>query len=193
MGSLSKETDDYMFNRSYSDSARLHLQHWLWLHRLRYILHPAIPATSQDQPLRIADVGTGNAVWIFELLPHVPPSTLIDGFDNSQDHFPASDWLPPNVSLGLFDAFGEIPSELVGKYDVVHIRTFAVIVRGNDPTTLLRNLVKMLKPGGWLQWDEMDLTTFWPGKVKDDVEIEASLEFMTKWKMECRKAGIIYE
>ena len=137
-----KEDDDYMFNRGYQDSARLTLQHWLWLYRLKYALHPSIPAKAEH--LKIADVGTGNAVWIMEVLPHLAASTQIDGFDISADQYPAKEWLPPNVSLDLFDILGNVPEHLVGRYDIVHLRTFAVVVRNNDPTGLLQNLIKML-------------------------------------------------
>ena len=36
------------------------------------------------------------------------------------------------------------PEHLVGKYDVVHIRCFVCIVKNNDPSGLLANLVRML-------------------------------------------------
>ena len=139
---MPSENNEYLFSRSYQDSGRLTLQHWLWLYRLKYALHPSIPA--QAEHLRIADVGTGNAVWIMEIQPHVAASTRIDGFDISADHFPAKEWLPPNVSLDTFDILGTVPEHLVGQYDVVHLRTFAVVVKNNDPNGLLQNLLKML-------------------------------------------------
>lgn len=139
---MARDDDDYMFNRVHQDSARLVVQHWLWTHRLRYVLHPTIP-TKADY-LKVADIGTGNAVWLMELLPLMPSTTQFDGFDISADYYPAQDWLPSNVSLDILDAFGEIPEHLVGKYDIVHLRAFVVIVRNNDPTKLLSNLLKML-------------------------------------------------
>jgi len=51
---------------------------------------------------------------------------------------------PANVSLDVVDAFAAVPEHLVGKYDVVHIRAFVVIVRNNNPMRLLSNLIKML-------------------------------------------------
>ncbi len=137
-----KEDDNYMFNRGYQDSGRLVLQHWLWLNRLKYVLHPSIPAKTEH--LKIADIGTGNAVWITEVLSYLPASTFIDGFDISNEHFPAEEWLPSNVSLHLLDAFGDVPEYLVDRYDIVHLRTFAIVVKNSDPTTLLKNLIKML-------------------------------------------------
>ena len=46
------DQDEYMLNRGYQDSARLVLQHWLWLHRLGYILHPSILINARN--LKIA-------------------------------------------------------------------------------------------------------------------------------------------
>ncbi|MCJ1445449.1 MAG: hypothetical protein MMC23_005954 [Stictis urceolatum] len=43
--------------------------------------------------------------------------------------------------------------------DVVHVRFFICVVRDGDPGPLLALLWKMLKPGGWLQWMEMDMQT----------------------------------
>lgn len=50
----------------------------------------------------------------------------------------------------------DVPSELVGQYDLVHVRLLVLAVDNSDPRPMLRNLIKMLKPGGYLQWDELD-------------------------------------
>ena len=74
----------------------------------------------------------------------MPSSVRLDGFDISTAMYPQKEWLPQNVSLGVFDAFLDVPKHLVGKYDVVHIRSFACIVKNNDPSRLLANLIRML-------------------------------------------------
>jgi len=107
------------------------------------VLHPSIPTKTEH--VKIADVGTGNVIWLMERLPYVLASTQLDGFDVSTDPFPAKESVPANISLDLFDAFGDIPAHLVGRYDIVHIRTFAVIVRDNDPVPMLKNLIRMLR------------------------------------------------
>ncbi len=38
----------------------------------------------------------------------------------------------------------DLPEELVSAFDVVHIRAFAVVVKGGDPGTVLERLCKML-------------------------------------------------
>jgi len=80
-----------------------------------------------------------------------------DAFDINLSQFPAKQLLPSNVSSIVWDMFTEPPEHLIGKYDIVHIRLIYLMI-DNDPTPLLQNFHKLLKPGGWLQWDELDLS-----------------------------------
>ena len=73
------------------------------------------------------------------------PSATLDGFDIDISQSPPPQWLPASVQVHTLDAFSDtLPTELVGKYDVVHIAIFATIVKNNDPGSILRNLHKML-------------------------------------------------
>ncbi|KAJ0375158.1 hypothetical protein COL922a_014199 [Colletotrichum nupharicola] len=54
------------------------------------------------------------------------------------------------------DSFGDVPEELVGKYDVVHLRLWCCVVTGGNPSKLIQGAMRLLKPGGYLQWDESD-------------------------------------
>jgi hypothetical protein len=97
------------------------------------------------------------------------------GFDLLDVHFPAPQNLPENIKLGVLDAFVEnIPDEHIGQYDVVHVRVFTAVVKKNDPAPLIKNAYKMLKPGGYLQWDEFDGGSFKavaPGSNPDDSSV----------------------
>ncbi|ROW17079.1 hypothetical protein VPNG_01298 [Cytospora leucostoma] len=53
-----------------------------------------------------------------------------------------------------------IPEDLVGAYDVVHIRSFAFVLLDEEIPQVLRNLVDLIKPGGYLQWGEADVASF---------------------------------
>ena len=46
--------------------------------------------------------------------------------------------------MRTLDAFAEVPDDLVGIYDVVHLRLFACVVKDNDPLPVLTNVLKML-------------------------------------------------
>ncbi|KAG6357744.1 hypothetical protein INS49_013623 [Diaporthe citri] len=140
-----------VFTRDYVDSNRINLQHYIWVELFGYRIHPQIPVSLPN--LRVADVGTGTAAWITDLSPHLP-SAQLDGLDVSFDAAPPREWLPPNVTLRSFDVKGDVPADLLGCYDVVHIRNFAFVLLDEELAQALSNLAKLLKPGGHLQWGE---------------------------------------
>jgi hypothetical protein len=74
----------------------------------------------------------------------VPSDARLQGFDISPTHFPAPGFLPKNLSMHVWDAFSELSAELVGAFDVVHIRAITSAVKDNHVEPLMKNLVKML-------------------------------------------------
>ncbi|PKX88641.1 class I SAM-dependent methyltransferase [Aspergillus novofumigatus IBT 16806] len=151
--SVSSASDPYRLNRNVAASTRLSLQHYIWKENMGYLLHPSIDVSRPD--LAIADVGTGTGIWILDLLRQLPNAKL-HGFDISSEQYPAPGFLPPNVSLSKLDILGEIPEEYRGKFDVVHARLLVQVVNqaGSDPVPVIQNMMKLLKPGGYLQWEE---------------------------------------
>ncbi|CAO1604435.1 hypothetical protein XANCAGTX0491_007992 [Xanthoria calcicola] len=113
------------------------------------------PLAAQPDTIRIADVATGTAIWAVEICQDFP-STQIDGFDIDLQQCPPPEWLPHNVKVRVWDIYTNLAPELEGLYDVVHIRLLLLVVRDNDQRPILKNALRMLKPGGYLQWDELD-------------------------------------
>ncbi|KAF2787074.1 UMTA methyltransferase family protein-like protein [Melanomma pulvis-pyrius CBS 109.77] len=155
---------NYVISHGFDESGRLHLQQWLWRSQLGWNIHPAIEL-SKSGGVRIADHGCGNAAWLLSIASELEREQYSHvsffGFDVAGVHYPASQNIPQNVKLGILDAFADnIPEEHVGQYDVVHVRVFTAVVKNNDPKPLIRNAYKMLKPGGYLQWDEFDGGSF---------------------------------
>ena len=147
--------DDYTLGRNYFASARLNVQHHLWSETFGYLLNPTIPLNQPN--LAIAEVGTGTGIWLLEIDRRLPtPAALLCGLDIAGDQFPRPEWLPSNAKFLEHDAFEPSgpPPELAGQFDVVHIRLFIAIIKDNDPTGLLAYCRKLLKPGGYLQWDD---------------------------------------
>jgi hypothetical protein len=97
--------------------------------------------------------------WLLEMAARFPQADLV-GFDSTTSNYPHNTFLPPNVKLVQWNAFSELPREHVGIYDIVHLRTLGSAIVDNQVDPLLSNALKMLKPGGYLQWDEND-----PGRL----------------------------
>ena len=49
-------------------------------------------------------------------------------------------------------------------------------MRDNDPRPLLRNALRMLRPGGWIQWDEIDVWNAYTVGVAGDTEREEGFQ-----------------
>jgi SAM-dependent methyltransferase len=152
----SATTDNYALNRNYAAASRLNYQYYLWKATLAFSLHPSIPILSS--PIRIAEVATGTAIWLQELATLLPTTAQLDGYDISLEQCPPRAWLPKNITLHEWDMFTDVPEHLIGTYDVVHIRLVLLVVAAEKLEVLVRNLALLLRPGGWLQWDEL-----WPG------------------------------
>ena len=79
-----------------------------------------------------------------EVAKLLSPLSELCGYDTNLSMFPAQGWLPPNVSGFEWDAFSEVPIDAVGRFDLVHIGIFMLVIANNNPIPLLKNLMKML-------------------------------------------------
>ena len=143
----------YILGRSHTAAPRLNLQYFLWKESLQFDIHPSIPVSAG--PVQIADVATGTGIWLIQVARQMPAATLY-GFDINLTQTPPMEWLPSNVRLVPWNVFNEIPENMLGRFDIVHVRLLILVVQNSDPRNIIRNLVKMLKPGGYLQWDDLN-------------------------------------
>ena len=146
--------DSYVLDRSYSAASRLNLQFYLWKNTLTFNLHPSIPALKGNA--RIADIATGTGIWLLDLAQEVPATVQMDGMDITLSQAPPKQWLPSNISMRAWDMFEDVPEDLVGRFDVVHVRLVLLVIPNNDAVPVIKNLAKMLKPSGHLQWEELN-------------------------------------
>ncbi|KAJ6013220.1 hypothetical protein N7540_007811 [Penicillium herquei] len=166
---------DYVLGRDLYASMRLDAQHLLWKLYNGYTLNPEIPIT---EDMKIAEIGTGTGMWLLDLSSQVPEGAQLDGFDLSEEQFPHKSTWPANINFRTVDAFGEVPRDLVHRYDVVHLRFWCCVVRNNDPSALIRHAKMLLKPGGYIQWEDADLQqTLVHGPVAEEFGRIAKLIF----------------
>ncbi|KAL9631339.1 MAG: hypothetical protein Q9164_005948 [Protoblastenia rupestris] len=174
--------DSYILARDFRSASRLNYEHYLWKETLGYNLHPLIlnsltptanangttAATTPPQPL-IADIACGTAIWLRQVAQSLP-HTQLHGFDISLAQCPPTQWLPSQITLREWDLFSEPPEDLLGHYDVIHVRLLLVVVRNEDSDPVLRQLLRLLKPGGYLQWDELDVSGSFILRAEEGVE-----------------------
>ncbi|KAI1425240.1 hypothetical protein F5Y12DRAFT_748282 [Xylaria sp. FL1777] len=146
--------------RNFKSSSRLHLQHQLWRNTTHFLLEPQIRTfIQQEKQLKIADLGCGNGVWLTDLsheLFNTDISVQLYGYDINDVNFPPQAFLPGPVQLSKLNILSKkLPDEVLNAFDVVHVRAFSSIILNNDTSTLLSAVLSLLKPGGWLQWEEM--------------------------------------
>ncbi|KAL9602211.1 MAG: hypothetical protein Q9179_002615 [Wetmoreana sp. 5 TL-2023] len=152
--------EGYGLSRGYAPSLRLNFQHQLLRDLLGYSISPDIVVKGNLPPNpKIADVGTGTGQWLVDVSYEIS-SAQLDGFDISKEQFPSTAWLSPQISFSELDITQSLPSALEGKYDLVHVQLFLCVVRKDNLLDIMKNLYKMLKPGGFLQWVEYDPTSF---------------------------------
>lgn len=184
--------------------------------RIGYHLHPKITQVlrDSDSPLQILDLATGNGIWATELAWE-QPQHHITGLDISSEQFPPKLTWPKNTSFGTYDVFAEVPAEYITKFDVIHVRyIMAVLWQSPDRrVTALNNMKRMLKPGGWLQWQEAPPPTFayfsspgsdglceftngWPeflGVVENYFPIQSKSDYMNRLDTLVRENGGFYD
>ncbi|KAM0263202.1 hypothetical protein ACHAQJ_001357 [Trichoderma viride] len=149
------EAYDYVLGRSYTEGLRLETQHLLLNIHNGYTIDPKIPITPET---KIADMGTGTGIWLLDMATQVPSTVQLDGFDISDEQFPHKSNRPSNINFWIMDALSEVPDEFIEKYDVVHMRFWACVIRDGDTAALIKHATQLLKPGGYLHWDDGDLS-----------------------------------
>ncbi|KAM0193370.1 hypothetical protein ACHAPI_007682 [Fusarium lateritium] len=158
------DTPIYTLNtgRKGVEEYRLSYQHNCWWSMTKTLIPANIKShiESLGRPPAVADVGTGTGIWLRDFAAEIDKASRLDGFDIDNSKFIPPEDLPSNVKLSFGDVFKPIPDELVGKYDLVHVRLLMVALKAGDWGPVARNLMSLLRPGGYILWDETGFTKF---------------------------------
>ncbi|KAJ9657141.1 hypothetical protein H2198_004499 [Neophaeococcomyces mojaviensis] len=147
--------DTYLLTRNTNESLRLTAQHYFLTQRQGWLIHPRIQEALKDIPnQQIADLATGTGIWALEVASLLP-NAHVTGLDISSAQFPP-DWSrPKNVTFGLLDLLEEVPESYRSRFDFVHVRLLLSAGPAVDKSVFITHFSQFLKPGGWLQWDEL--------------------------------------
>jgi SAM-dependent methyltransferase len=104
--------------------------------------------------VKVLDIATGTGAWLLALEHTAPSGWTLEGSDISADQFPAN--IDSGCKFSVLDIKKPVPEELRGTFDLVHIRMLLGGLVTPDWALVAANVYQLLKPGGWIQWHEID-------------------------------------
>ncbi|KAI9027264.1 S-adenosyl-L-methionine-dependent methyltransferase [Phycomyces nitens] len=119
----------------------------------------------QSVPPRVLDIACGTGTWAMEMAVEFPFAE-VHGIDSSEMYPLAIK--PPNVwftKADVLDPAGlPYPSEY---FDYVHMQLVYCCFSRPDWTTIIKEIRRVLKPGGYVEFRELDPILHNPGPVTD--------------------------
>lgn len=116
-----------------------------------------------DNPEKILDIGTGTGIWAVEMGDKFPTAKNILGTDLSPIQ---PEWLPENVRFMIDDCEADWANG--SDWDFVHMRQLVGLIK--DPEAVVRNIYTHLKPGGWIEIQELHAYPFCDDGTMDESE-----------------------
>ena len=115
-----------------------HCRRWLW----HWVGLPFLCLVQYRSEHSLTELNP--SIWLLEAAEDYPYAEALEGLDIAMHQAPPEHLLPDNVRFKYLDLQGDIPSEFVGRYDLVHARFLLGLVKNNDPLPILENLLKLL-------------------------------------------------
>ena len=145
--------DNVIFGNEQTEAARLDMQH-----RVLWDANPKpiyAPIDLSKGGFKILDQATSSGIWIrdMQMATDNAPNIWI-GTDIEDDWFPKD---PPSGTSYHHQSMTEPwPKEWEGTFDLVHSRMALPGVGTKPVEDVIRRLVSLVKPGGWIQFVEME-------------------------------------
>ncbi|KAL0261718.1 hypothetical protein SLS55_003148 [Diplodia seriata] len=135
--------------RQQDEEQRLESQHQI----LRYLFEGRLFFPPIQRPTKILDCGYGRGNWALEMAQTYPDSevTAIDVYPTNE----LPDDQPDNLEIEAWDLNQTLtPTYKPNEYDLIHSRLVAPGIKRDRWPRYIRDIVRLLKRGGWVQMAE---------------------------------------
>ncbi|EIW75090.1 hypothetical protein CONPUDRAFT_159225 [Coniophora puteana RWD-64-598 SS2] len=140
----------YVLPADIEEGERLDSQHEIVKHIFgNRILYAPIAISGDDEVL---DNGTGTGAWIFDMAQALPPSVSFYGVDLHTRLVPAQP--PSNIHFSA-TSFLDLPPSWSSKFALVNQRLMVAALKQDEWTTCAREIMRVLRAGGWVQLVEI--------------------------------------
>lgn len=85
-----------------------------------------------------------TSIWLLDVRELAAPTARLEGFDISLDAVPPAETLPSNVKFRHWDVKQDLPQDLVGVFDIVHLRSLSFVLLNSQVPNVVERLFKML-------------------------------------------------
>ncbi|CAG8458964.1 2436_t:CDS:2 [Paraglomus brasilianum] len=156
--SLDSHTPYYLPSTN-EDIDRLQMQHFLLQHVWESNYSAPIKQHLKEHKLRVLDAGCGPGTWLLEMASE---NQTVDFYGvDTQPVFP-SEIKPVNLKFVLADLTDRVPFDSQ-YFDYIRISLLNWCLSADQWPVVLKELFRVLRPGGWLEIAEMDQSKFVDG------------------------------
>ncbi|RAH52729.1 hypothetical protein BO85DRAFT_506052, partial [Aspergillus piperis CBS 112811] len=145
---------EYIFPRDYLDNNCINLQHYLTTELFGYLLHPDIPPERESQNCRYRYRNRNRFYRFKSSSSAVSPARyvrLIIRLLSAQRATPSQYW---PARMGYENSF---PARVGRVSNIFHVRNVVSVLSDEEIVAIVSKLFKLLRPGGYFQWGEMDI------------------------------------
>lgn len=144
-----KAQDDHQ-----SEQQRLEGQHEVLLYHMGKAIYATIDFSKPG--LRILDSGCANGRWLRDLQASSPAKHEYIGTDVEDSLYPSPP--PEGMHFQNQSIKEDFPSDWKNSFDLIHQRFVMAGAAPKTPMSVIENFTELLKPGGWMQLIEMNMT-----------------------------------
>ncbi|CAG8499913.1 8065_t:CDS:2 [Paraglomus occultum] len=149
----------YYLPRTNEDIDRLQMQHFLLQHVWQSNYSAPIQQQLKDHKMRVLDAGCGPGTWLLEM---ASGNQIVEFYGvDIQPVFP-TEIKPANLKFYIADLKDNVPFENQ-YFDYIRISLLNWCLSADEWPVILKELFRVLRPGGWLEIAEIDQTKFVDG------------------------------